>query len=188
MAKNSYNIEFAHVYADENFNKEHQQGVELLLEVKKNIPQHATYVTAVLVDEYNPDQKILDIKEYVSILAKMGAMPDFLGFESELALANDEMMKSVDSKIRKEYERYFANKQKIACSFLVAIWNLMRLGLLDLPNAIVIKQKPGIADFVGERLITILPERYRENEERALRVIKHSQFAPAVEKIQYVYF
>ena len=42
--------------------------------------------------------------------------------------------------------------------------------------------------FTGKKIINILDNKYRDNEEKALDLIKHSKFADCVDDIVYHYY
>ena len=70
--------------------------------------------------------------------------------------------------------------------FLVAVWQLVRLGVL--PLSPLQKLTPLDKSFIAEKTITILPRTYERSEQRALNYIKLSQFADCLSKIEYIFF
>lgn len=90
------------------------------------------------------------------------------------------------------------NKQKIGlkessgfmyrhtCALLSASWSLSRLGIYTVPEKAVknLTEKK----FVARKLITILPEKYREVENKVIEIIKSTKFKDTLNNIEYKYF
>jgi len=186
MKKVDYNIEFAHIYVNESMTNEHYTAVAL---VQKKIQElkstGKSYVTSILIDDYNPSESILNVKKFLKELKSIGVNPDYIVMESSLASYKEIALDEMNGKIKRMYLKYLSNNEKCPCSFLVSIWHLLRLGALDSTKIIsATSRKP----FQAEGLITILPERYRSVEKRALDIIKSTKFAPLASKTNYLYF
>lgn len=63
--------------------------------------------------------------------------------------------------------------------FYIAVWTLLRLGYLSHPDF--------PPDNVSDRIINILPERFREGEEKSLALVRKSQFPEAADKVDYTF-
>ena len=72
------------------------------------------------------------------------------------------------------------------CALLSASWSLSRLGIYTVPTGVI--RNLTKKEFVAEKLITILPEKYREVENKVLEIIKSSKFKGALNRIEYKYF
>lgn len=187
-----YNIEFAHIYTNESFSSEQERGVILTLKKEKELEKQKYKVASgVLIDDYSPAERLLEIPDYLKKLEQAGRAPDFAGLEGSLTGFKNTLLDLVEKKsIKKEYVRYIDKKNgKIPCSFLIVVWYLLRLGLLD-PSGdgnFLIKGSPN-ANFAARRLINILPERFRAVEERAKELLLATNYKSYVDNIEYIFF
>ncbi len=186
MKKVDYNIEFAHIYVNEAMTNEHYTAAALAQKEIQDLKSAGkSVVTSVLIDDYNPTESILNVKKFIEELESVGVTPDYIVMESALASYRDIALSEMNGKVKKMYSKYLEKNEKCPCSFLVAIWHLLRLGALDNTQFISeTSRKP----FSAENVITILPERYRGIEKRALDIIKSTKFAPLATKTNYIYF
>lgn len=178
---NKANIEYAHIYADQVFTEEHSRSVEILKSKRER-----DYVQTILIDDYNNSANVLNIEKFLEWLGEQGATPDYFVFESALVPLATLLLERLPNEERSALEQHFRKIGKINCSFLVAVWQLVRLGALPLP--FLRKLTPLDKSFIAERTITILPRIYERNEQRALGYIKLSPFADCLSKIEYVFF
>lgn len=189
MEKVDYNIEYAHIYSDEVFNQEHIESLsvlELILRILKN--DNKTYNLNLLIDEYHPDDKSLDIDDFLNKLKFRGYYPENLFLESDLHQDIKLFLNNVtDEKALRDYDRYFAKNGKSPCSYLVASWYLKRLGLLPVDNIKKLTDS-GTKPFPGKKIINILDKKYKPNEDKALELIKNSKFAAYLDNIIYYYY
>lgn len=188
MEKIDFNIEYAHIYSDEEFGQEHRDSLavlELVLEVIRGAGQ--SYNLNLLIDEYHPDINNLDINSFVNKLANKGFSPDYLYMESELHKDIHLFISSLTrDKYIEDYEKYLKKKDKSPCSYLIASWYLKRLGVLPIDNLQKVTEttKP----FCGKKIINILDEKYKENENRAIDLIRNSTYAQHVDDIIYYFY
>jgi hypothetical protein len=189
MEKVDYNIEYAHIYSDEVFNQEHIESLnvlELILRILRN--DNKSYNLNLLVDEYHPEDKSLNIEDFLNKLKFRGYYPENLYLESDLhgdiKLFLDSL---ISEKALRDYERYFDKNGKSPCSYLVANWYLKRLGALPVVNIKKLSGSEG-KPFVGNKIINILDRKYKPNEDKALELIKNSKFSNYLDNIIYYYY
>ncbi len=187
--KVSYSIEFTHIYLSELFSHEHRLSVDIMKRVRDRLDgEDASSNLAVLIDDYNSSDVILDVEEFQEQLARLDATPDFLFYESRLAKYADDLLSAITvPRIRRSYSRYIQSKRQLPCSFMIALWYLLRLGEIKLRSYDELQansQKP----FVADRLIGILPERFKGVEEKALKIIGATPFASRLEDIECVFY
>src|SRR3989344_3794911 len=105
MKKPDYNIEFSHIYADEKFGSEQIHSIEILKEVLQKLKRrNKTFVTCILIDEFNPSVSCLDDKKLLGQVRKYGIPVDFIGFESKIGMISDRLIKELPkSKLKLEY-------------------------------------------------------------------------------------
>lgn len=181
-----YNIEFAHIYVNEDFNREHFEAAIRTKQATKNIVQLGkSYVLTVLIDDYNPSDEILDTQVFLQKLESLKVKPDYVIYESKLVYFQDLLLDRMNGKIKKKYENYINKQRKCPCSFLVAVWHLLRLGVFSEEKIISNKQdKP----FSAKRTITILPRRYESVERKAISIINSTAFCEHIKNIEHIFF
>lgn len=185
--KTDYNIEFAHIYVNENIASEHYQAIKITKEKILDLKQkEKNCVLTVLIDDYNPSDSILDIEGFLKELEILGTKPDYVVDESKLTFYKDQILSEMNGKLKKQYLRYINGRGKCPCSFLIAIWHLVRLGFFDAEPIIGHSvEKP----FAAKKIITILPQRYAGIEKKALEIIESTKFKDLVEnRLEYIFF
>lgn len=190
-----YNIEYSHIYADEVFNDEHIKGSEILDELVKKHPYKDDFVVTTLIDEYTPKKNDikLNFNNFLAELSKNGLGPDFVGYESRLVDLSEKTLGYLDDTLRKKYYRYIKNKGKHPCSLLATTWYLLRLGVLEqsLSGLKIVEplKNRNINEFCGQKLITILPVRFKEIEQRIIYNFRKSEkIRDLVNKIELIFF
>lgn len=203
-----YNVEFAHIYANEKFGSEQIHSIEILKEVLQKLKkENKTFVTCILIDEFNPSVSYLDDKRFLKEVKKFGVPVDFIGYESKVVTIGDKLLKELPkSKLKLEH---FHNPQKDVlllqeggqkiglrehydimyrhtCALLSAAWTLCRLGKYQIPRGSV--KALARKDFKAKKVITILPEKYREGEMKVLEIIGSTKFKARVSDIEYRFF
>lgn len=188
MEKVDYNIEYAHIYSDEVFNQEHIESLNvlaLILRILKN--DNKNYNLNLLIDEYHPETKDLDVEDFLSKLKFRGYYPDYLHMESALHDEVDTLLVNLtNEKHQRDYQRYFEKNGKSPCSYLVAVWYLKRLGVF--PDNNIKKLTDEDKPFHGHKIINILDKKYKPNEDKALELIKNSNFSQYLDNIIYYYY
>ena len=91
-----YNLEFAHIYADEQFGPEQAKGVACANEVMTRLSAAGkTFVTTVLIDEFNPAHNTLDENEFIVQLKVNNTPIDFIGYESRFTTVADTIIREL---------------------------------------------------------------------------------------------
>lgn len=186
--KVDYSIEYAHTYIDEVWNEEHVNIGHKVLEITRNLQQQGkSYTLNVLIDDYNPEMNVLDVEDLCTRLEDLGLRPDNVLFESELTKLEDDLFKLLDDgRIKNSYRKYIENKNHIPCSFLIAVWYALRLGIIEKDGVSFYKEtteKP----FAGEKLINILQSRYADPEEKASEIISISSFSDKIDDVEDIF-
>ena len=185
MKKTRYSVEFSHIYTNEVFSNEHSQSVVNLNSYLPKLQKYQ-YQTCILIDDYNPNEDLLDVKDFFKKLKGLDATPDYYAYEADMANYKDEMLSLIQNKkILKQYSRYINDKNTLPCSFMTAIWYLVRLGALS---------SDGIIKSINEsfipsaNLINILPERFRAVENKTIKLIDSTKYSNYVGNIDYIFF
>lgn len=184
MEKTKFSVEFSHIYTNEAFSAEHSQSINKL---KKYLPKlkSADYQTCVFIDNYNSTEDLLVVQDFLEKLKLSGAQPDYYAYEADMAMYAEKLLGIIqDNRLRKSYEKYIGEKNTLPCSFMTAIWYLIRLGIFE-PNAIV---ENGRKFSPAETLINILPERFRTVEARTLDILTSTKDPLIIGKVDYVFY
>jgi len=181
-----FSIEYAHIYVDEIFD---ESFIEIANEVKrltKKITTNGDEVSlCVMIDDYNPIIHRLKIDEFIESLEKEGVAPDFVIFESELIKMKKDIMAVLrDGKIKRYYEKYINTKNHFPCSFLIAVWYLMRLGVLSSDKVDFYRYNKE-KEFVAEKLVNVLQSKYTKVEDKAREIIESSTVSERLSDIEY---
>jgi hypothetical protein len=202
-----YNIEFAHIYADEHFGPEQQESMQILKKVISRLEKEGkSYVTTVLIDDFNPVNFRFDEKKLLATIAKAGVAVDFIGYESRLGSVSDKLIREIpkaklklelfhkpqkevllfDGKKKIGLREHFPFMYRHTCSLLSASWTLCRLGAYPLPRNAV--KNLTNKRFTAERTITILQRKYQDGEHRVLEIIESTKFKPLLKSMEYEFF
>lgn len=208
MEKPDYNIEFAHIYADEQFDTEQIKSGEILKEVITRLERkNKTFVVSVLIDEFHPVMFKLNEGEMVDELKKHGISVDFIGYESKLGVVADDLINFLPQSMLKL--EHFSKSEKEAlvlqnhngkiglkeefeftyrhtCALLSASWSMCRLGILKIPPDAV-RNLSG-KTFEAKNLITILPEKYRSVEDKVVGIVRSTKFNDVILNMKYEFF
>ncbi|HUC86823.1 MAG TPA: hypothetical protein VMR75_00655 [Candidatus Saccharimonadales bacterium] len=186
-----YSIEFCHIYLNETFSHEHQHSIDVVKGVIAELPAGATHSLNVLIDDYNATEEVLDIEDLKARLRQAGVKPDYLAYEAQLAPYADTLLSEMSNgKLKRSYEQYIRDKETIPCSFMIAIWYLLRLGAIPLRSNARVYEKNGghTKPFVADHLTSVLPERFSGVETKALAIISKTKFAALKKQIRHVYY
>ena len=140
----------------------------------------------VLIDDCNEPSATLDIEKFTDWLKEQNALPDYLVMESALVPLAPLLLKCLPAEHRAHFEKHFQQLGKVNCSFLVAVWQLCRLG--ELPTPSFKKIRADAPPFLSEKTLTVLPRSYEPNEQKALDIIKPTPFAHRLKDIKYMFF
>lgn len=160
-----YSIEYAHIYTDEFFDTQHILSISEMKKVESLLESDdATYSKCILIDNYNPINHTLNTEEFLSELNIRNAIPDYLFYEADLVTFGRITIDYITHRRTKlSYEKYIEKHNVYPCSLLTASWYLVRLGVIKYN-----KIEP------AKKLINILPRTFKEVEEKAKLIIKHT--------------
>lgn len=99
--------------------------------------------------------------------------------ESMLNDLADSVYSEMRTRFSSEDEEEIKSESGYSSPFYIAVWTLLRLGYLSHPDF--------PAEQVSERIINILPESFREGEEKSLALVRKSQFPEAADKVGYTF-
>lgn len=186
-----YNIEYAHIYVNETPSREHFDSGWIAKRKEKELSEQGkTVLSVILIDEYNPKERLLDENALLEHLGKQDVAPDFLAYESQLVPHAPILLESIRNPRWREFnQKKIAEGDVVPCSLLVAVWYLFRLGIFKI-NGDLLKpvNDAKIEDFPAKNIITVLPNRYRSVEEKALNFIAASNYREVSDRIEHIYY
>jgi len=186
-----YSIEYSHIYLNETFSDEHRHSAEIARNLAQRLDDEgSSYSLNIMVDDYNASDEILDTVDLIDQLDQLGVPPEFMVFESELASYQQQLIDSIEvRRLKTEYERYIQRHNKIPCSFMIAVWYLLRLGVFEttLLNSVANSDKDRTR-FVGKKLITVLPDRFKGVESKARKILAVTPHKDILDRIENIYY
>lgn len=179
-------IEVAHIYTNQQPGPDQQAGIAVLADdprARALTDAAATTQTVVLLDDYTPQfspaPTVLDFDAYRAWLHGQGVPRAQLVYEAALVDRNLATLDAIGNpRLRRQLERYIDAHGQHPCSLFVATWYLARLGL-----GVTV---PGV--LPARRLLTILPEHFREYEDRAHDIIAAVAGREALARIETIFF
>ncbi len=86
-------------------------------------------------------------------------------------------------------DEYFAKVDDyIETPVLIAAWYLLRLGIFAKQDIVKETKYGKKVPFTGERLLTVIPEKYKDIDETAKIILKHTEYRNTLKQIENVYF
>lgn len=162
-----YNIEYAHIYADKKISDEHFTSLHIAKNLATRLLQHSIpFIKVVMIDDYNPERKILDTNQYIEFLSHHGMRPNYIMLESSLVHSALQLLDNItNKKLLRDTRKYILMKGKIPCSVLTTTWYLFRLGLLN-ATIPIIECEPSEHSLFSTKLVNVLPEKYHSIENK----------------------
>ena len=183
-----HNIEYAHIYTDQDPGREQELSIAATLQAIESIPITDSYTLTVMVDEYHPAQSSLVLVDYLDFLEEKGLLPHFMVMEGDLRMLAYRVLYTLPKKLRKEMNGWILKKDRFPCSLLTATWYIYRLNGFGRETIPMIQTDQLNRTFFGEEIVTVLPNMYRDNEHRAMRIIEESPWAYLRPHISYKWF
>ena len=196
-----YNIEFAHIYADKEFGDEQRKSINFLKKTIENLKRkNKSFVTCILIDEINPKEITLNESEFLKKVLSFEIPLDFIAYESKLSSIADKIIKELPKEFL--HKESFNNKQvlllvkdnlkiglkdypgKHSCSLLIVAWILCRLGYYKVPSLKNLNEN----SFNANKLITILPKKYRKTEDKVLDILRSTKYSRVLKNLEYKFF
>jgi len=178
-----YNIEFFHIYGDDDITSEHTLSLQIKDKLQAAIAaanDQDSSLSLVMVDDYNAPLTKVTRDLVKNVIETAGSSVNQVVYESEFYETGINLLNFVKPRIFKEYSKLIKKKQKLPCSLFIATFYLSRLGALENP---VINETN-----LAEKTITVIDKRYTFVELKALKLIANSQFSSKLDNIyHYLY-
>ena len=139
--------------------------------------QSKTFSVALLIDDKEPARQMTSNDVSVLIHEASNWLPiNYVVFESRLVDYKLDLFESIQDShkvaVRKQVERYEAKSGRLACSHDIAIWHLLRLGIITPDASTVVpvasRDRYTTRPFFAHSVVSILNEEDREAEARAM--------------------
>ena len=181
-----YNVEFFHIYADEEISPVHTKSIDYLKSAAKAWDVDATL--SILIDDYNSKAINVVPESVYEYLKNEGMAPHFWAYESDMIGYVHSFLESMtDKHTLKGYKTYISQHNKFPCSLLTTVWYLVRLGVFE-PSIIHSFDGVSAKYQTPDRLISILPEQFRTIEEKVVKNLKRSKYKEYADKIQALFY
>lgn len=192
-------IEFSHIYADQSLGRECADALSLLRRERSALVAQGKLVSSViLLDDIHIARHQLTIDHVATRMRSLGEEVDAVVAESSLRAGAKRFITTLPRESL-FYEPFRRARKRVlfartaggavalgsitnrpfepTCALLVATWNLARLGrieILGVPRA--------------QRVVSILEERYREVERKALALVSLSTFSDDTDRISHRFY
>jgi hypothetical protein len=189
LAGRRYDVEYAHIYSDRLLSPEQLHGAAAAAGAAALLATGGASCTrTVLIDDY-ARLRLLETDVLVDSLSAFGVRPDYLASEAALVELHDEFVGLItDKDQRRSIKRYYRDRGYLPCSYLVAIWYLVRLGALDPGDVTVFTAVDGDAGFSpADQLVNVLHPRFRIVEGQAHRLIGATRHAALLDRMHPVF-
>lgn len=216
MKKVDYNIEFGHIFVDERFSFHQRESSKIANEFIKNLKkQNKTYVASILIDDYQPTYSYLDIYKYFNQIKKMKVLPTYLVYQTQLISLAHKLISLINKKNIKFQKKHFQQKSDkdtvllelknissislkkeyfaktedyIETPVMIAAWYLLRLGIFQKKEIIKKTNYTPYIPFMGHKILTILPKKYKKIDETAKEILSYSGYKKILKNIENIYF
>ena len=124
-------------------------------------------------------------------------MLDYVCFESDLVTLKDEFLNQLQprqrGRIDREIDRYRRKHGSVACSHDIAVWHMLRLGLLGSGDQIIRairrrRERDDLHSFYARSALSILEEEDREAEERASEILRYCTERDVTKRLELIYY
>jgi hypothetical protein len=175
-------IEFFHIYTDEVVDKEKLESLQIYRDLIKSFT--TPYYSCILIDDYTPkvhySENIIQTKDSVNrFMLEEGIKLNVMQYESDLSNDCELVLNKIHHKDAKNYRRLIEKNGYLPCSLFVLTWYLLRLGVIKSETI----QLPR-----SEKLVNILPIRYKAVDEIVLKALQRSAFSYIIPSIEGKYF
>jgi hypothetical protein len=180
------NIEFAHIYSDKEVGDEQRKGALAVSEYLEKFSAQDTFCLTTLIDEYHPRFSKLIITDYIDFLENLNVRPHYVVMEGDLRPLAYKLLYTLPKNTRGNLTKWLNTKDNFPCSLLTATWYLARLGAFNKQFPILEIGTTGVK-FEGDKIVTVLPVMYKENEKKAVELIEASNWSHYKDRIEYIW-
>ena len=199
-----YNLEFAHVALEgRSFNKDEvKKSAQLALKEYQRIETAgASCAVCILIDDKHVKAKVTykDIPAFRDFVISHFPRVDYICFEKNLPRYKEQIFSSLRPDRRDHVEaeiwRYQRKHRQLGCSHDIAIWHLIRLGLINNIDAAILplvgwgNSRGSAPPFVARNLISILSEKDSAFEKKACEdILDYCVESKSISNIKRIYY
>jgi hypothetical protein len=199
-----YNLEFAHVMlTGRSFNRDEVlKSAEIAKQELERIQTNgSTCAVCILIDDKHVEHKLTykDLPVFRDFVTQHFSRVDYICFEKDLSKYKEKIFEKLRPESRDHVEaeiwRYQKTHRQLGCSHDIAIWHMIRLGLInDIDAATLIPVGWGVRQgrsppFVARRIISILSRKDEDFEKKAYEdILKQCIDESAIRNIERIYY
>ena len=199
-----YNMEFAHVALEgRSFNKEEvkKSAALALKELKRIQTEGSTCAVCILIDDKHVKARVTykDIPAFRDFVMEHFPRVDYICFEKNLPKYKEQIFPNLQRNkldhVEAEIWRYQRKHRKLGCSHDIAIWHMIRLGLINNIDAAMLplvgwgSSKRSVPPFVARKLISVLSEKDQAFERKADEdILRFCNDSKAISNITRIYY
>ena len=202
MEMGDVNLEFAHVsFACDEFNHEQvTRSARLALKLLNRYRQEGLACSmSILIDDKHVRKRLTtaEVRPFLRIASRHVRQIDYICFEKRLPRYKNHLLRQIRPEKRahvaEEMLRYRKRHGRIGCSHDIAIWHLMRLGLIqgaDVGTVVPVGALQAASPpFVARRAVSVLCASDKEPEDRAIHdILRHCIDDGVLGRIERIYF
>lgn len=193
-------IEFAHLYADQQFSAEQQYSLMLAQEKKRQaVSAGESVVTLVMIDDLHASEVIIDAPRLRQAVTRNGGSVDNVIFESSLIPGSIQLIESIPKSLvwteafRRERKEVLFMETSAGPTPLMSVKNGRRVPSCAILSATLLLTRLGALSSIkgitcAARAVTIVEERFRFIEQCAHSIITMTRFAEYRAQIETVLF
>lgn len=198
-------LEFAHVALeggrrfDENeVRKSADIAAKELAAIEK---KGATCAVCILIDDKHVKARLTyrEMTTFRDVVVSCFPRVDYIFFEKNLPKFKEQIFPNIREAKRDEVEaalwRYQKKKRGLGCSHDIAIWHMMRLGMINGIDAAMLppvgwgKARSSAPPFVAKNIVSVLSKKDETFEKKAIEdILRHCDDQKAIESIRRVYY
>lgn len=200
-----FNLEFAHVAIeggrrfDENeVRKSADIAAKELAALEK---KGATCAVCILIDDKHVRARLTyrEMTAFRDVVISCFPRVDYMFFEKNLPKFKEQIFPNIREDKRDKVEaslwRYQKTHRGLGCSHDIAIWHMMRLGMINGIDAAMLppvgwgKARSPAPPFVAKNIVSVLSKKDEPFEKKAVEdILRHCEDSTAIDNIRRVYY
>ena len=196
-------IEFAHVALTQSsfLQAEVETSAKYVNSVIERLDREdKSWSVCILIDNKYNRLGIREIAPFLNFARKLVLRLDFICFEKALPRYKEALYEVLKPRVRDrimgDIRRYSRKHKGIGCSHDIALWHLIRLGVINnldgdtiVPVGVVDSGAHGAFTHISQRVVSILSERDRPFEEKAVDEILRYCIEPRIlDRIERIFY
>lgn len=205
LSISDYNLEFAHVALeggrrfDENeVRKSADIAAKELATIEK---KGSSCAVCILVDDKHVRARLTyrEMTTFRDVVVSCFPRVDYIFFEKNLPKFKEQIFSNIREGKRDKVEaslwRYQKTHRRLGCSHDIAIWHMMRLGMINGIDAAMLppvgwgETTSPAPPFVAKNIVSVLSKKDEAFEQKAVEdILQHCEDAKSIQRIRRVYY